>query len=373
MNYAIFLTALLALLPLPSFAAELNLSPNDKIIVAFTDFLRTGNITNMAVALAPSLNDWEAEAQRFNRQLTAEQRTALQKSVDNDIRNITRGAENLLQHGRRFGIFTPAARWNFKNATCPSPHQTTDPRVHQKGETMGSTAYIRLHFHRQDFAPANSSLNGEYSIDLSFATQFPAGWRIFNGLQWSAFPPNSIPTSLQADLTLAAKLPPHDAELTLTNDPALQSLARTITTFLANKDTNYFATELIYSVDLLLKVMQERNPDEKLPPRNEIETAFAGYRKDILSTAGDLLDQAANLNLKLANAKVKNIAALDVRPSLTAGLPQLFPRRRTPHHLNPPRIHHPFRRQNPCHRLRPRRLTRRTHRRPLVSPKNALG
>lgn len=314
---------LLAFLPHSFAATNLTLAPDDKLVTTVAAFLQSQNVTNLAFGLAPSIADWEAELQRLGRTPSAEQRSKLEQSHDNDLRNLTRSGEHLLQQARRFGILSANASWTLKHAGAVSVHESSYDRIHETfKETMPSAREIRLTFLRESTGQPKSALNGEYTIDLQFATRFPTGWRISNGLKWALFPPGVVSANLHADMVLAASLPPYGGNLT--NEPALRDLGEKVLTFLTKKDPAYFAAELIHPLDLLYKLREERAPDEKLPPKAEMEKVFASWSDEWTGSARAVLAEMERLGLDFTQARIKEVIADDVEPQNAAGFPQSF-------------------------------------------------
>lgn len=319
-----FTLSLVLIHALSTRAADKSVQVDHTLGHTLIEFLQNRNASNLVNSLVPSIDDWESEAKRFNRTLQPSQRADLEKDHAGSTRHVERSGEAFLKLGDRFGILSTNATWTIKQALASRLDKTTDPRVHQANESMEYAPNIRLVLIRAEDNPARKELNGEYVVELEFPSRFPDGWRVHNGFRWVQFPDGVADPELQADMAFARKLPRYGGDLTPGDDSALPELGQKVATFLRQKELAYYSDHLAVSIDLALKMAQAREPDRKLPPRDEMEKGFAPFRETLIASARSLLSEAERLGLDFSQAKVTKIVAEDVAPEMTSGIVKGF-------------------------------------------------
>lgn len=318
LNFAVILAYTVA-----AFAAELELPADSNLPVACLELLQTGNVQGFATRAVPSLADWEAEAHRFGRGLTPEQREELERDSQNNLANLTRAGNEILNLGRRLKIISPNSQWVFKRARVDKILEVTSS-IHRRKETISTALVVQLRFSRFSSENAESHLNGDYAIDFQLGERFPGGWRIFNGARWSAFPAGAVSVDLEKDMALAEALPVRGTELAQSQDVALQSLGQKVISMFNVNNPEDVVNELLAPSDLVLRISRERDPQRKILSRKVIEKHDAELRKNLSGSIRTAVAQADRLGLDLTKAKVEDIRVEGFRARYSNGLPLQF-------------------------------------------------
>jgi hypothetical protein len=304
-------------------AADFSLGLDDNLPAYCSELLRTQNFAAFAKQVCPSIQDYDADARRFGRNLTSDERTAIEQSLPNNIRNLTRSGEEFVKVGKRFGFFAPGAHWQFKGAKAGDLKMTSH-NAHQE-ETIPFLPVIRLIFRREAGADNAASVAGDYSIDLIFADHFPEGWRAFNGMRWSGCPKGAVPDDLLDDIQIAALFLAPRQTFTDVNDRALKAAAENLKALFAARDTSTAAEKLMYTTERFVRVAQDRSPDRPVPSKEEIDGFLAAQKRELLASAESLVADTRKWELDFSAAEIVQAVAENVRiHSYPGGLPERF-------------------------------------------------
>jgi thiol-disulfide isomerase/thioredoxin len=304
-------------------AADFSLGLDDNLPAYCSELLRTQDFAAFAKQVCPSIQDYEAEARRFGRNLTPDERAAIEQSLPNHIRNLTRSGEEFVKLGKRFGFFAPGAHWQFKGAKAGELKMTSH-NAHEE-ETIPFLPVIRLMFRREASAENAAPVAGDYSIDLIYAMHFPEGWRTFNGMRWSGCPKGAVPDDLLDDIQIAALFLAPRQTFTDVNDRALNAVAENLKALFTAPNTAAAAEKLMYTSERFVRVAQDRSTGRPVPSKEEIDGFLADRKGELLASAESLISDTRKSGLDFSAAEIVQAVAENVRiHAYPGGLPERF-------------------------------------------------
>jgi thiol-disulfide isomerase/thioredoxin len=153
---------------------------------------------------------------------------------------------------------------------------------------------------------SNPPAGRDFKLTVGGVCKYPGGWRIANGLHWSAFPTNVADPKILHTVVLQQKafnMEGFSAE----EDPALQTAAATLVRFLRERDSGLLVRELCVSSDMVWK--QLRKSIFTGPSRKELDQAMAEENRRQLQTAQAAVKLMADAGVDLKQADITVVSA----------------------------------------------------------------
>lgn len=153
---------------------------------------------------------------------------------------------------------------------------------------------------------SNPPAGRDFKLTVGGVCKYPGGWRIANGLHWSAFPTNVADPKILHTVVLqqaAFNMEGFSAE----NDPALQTTAATLVRFLRERDSGLLARELCVSSDVVWK--QLRKSIFTGPSRKELDQAMVEENRRQLQTAQAAVKLMEDAGVDLKQADITVVSA----------------------------------------------------------------
>lgn len=151
-------------------------------------------------------------------------------------------------------------------------------------------------------AGAGSANPGDFKLAVRGLEKFPGGWRINNGIQWTAFPTNFVDEKTMRDLAILEKVAAYKG-LTSQDDSALLKLGETLVQFLRERDSKYFVKEALTSSDMVWALIQKSG--RKGPSRQEVDDEITKRSADQVAIAEKMFAQMDTMGIDLKSAEIK--------------------------------------------------------------------
>jgi thiol-disulfide isomerase/thioredoxin len=151
--------------------------------------------------------------------------------------------------------------------------------------------------------PAAGTGSGDYKLVVRGLEKRPGGWRIMNGIQWTAFPTNVVDEKTSRELAILEKVGGNQG-FTSREDPALLKLGEVLVRFLRDRDTDTYSRDALISSDTVWAMFEKSG--QKGPSRQEVEQEVKRRSVEQVGAAEKLFVpmDAAGIDLKLAEIKV---------------------------------------------------------------------
>ena len=144
---------------------------------------------------------------------------------------------------------------------------------------------------------------GDYKLVVRGLEKRLGGWRINNGIQWTAFPTNVVDEKTSRELAILERVGGNEG-FTGREDPALLKLGEVLVRFLRDRDTDTYSKDALISRDSVWAMFKMSG--QKGPSRQEVDQEVQRRSAEQVVAAKKLfiLMDAAGIDLKLAEIKV---------------------------------------------------------------------
>ncbi len=275
--------------------------------------LETGNVQEFVSTLNPTAEDRAIGAPAD----AGPDRTA--EAVARKAKSLTRNAEHLLSVARKLGLDPGRMRYALKTVTSSSRASrilSVDGREVRLPVLI--TAQVVLTGEPIGDASTNPALRGDYEFSISNSVEYPAGWRLDDGVRWVNFPKSIEAEAVRADLALANKVASglrSSAQRGLSgpDDEALVTLGHTFVEMLQKRTYDVFVRAATLSTDETRALLARgaSTPPEKAKEVSDKMSAGAE------AGARALVDAVERLGVDLSKAKIAVNQVSVNRPSFT--------------------------------------------------------
>jgi peroxiredoxin len=232
-------------------------------------------------------------------------------------------ARLVLAQATRMGLEPSRVRFRLKDVLAKATGTTQKTHDIADGLPLAFGIRIVLLGEAVRDALSDKPFQGEYELALGGATEFPDGWRTFEGIRWSRLPDSVADDRTKGEMILVSNIVAHVGEpLHAADDPALRALGSTLIRFLRQRDERIYATEAMPSFEetwqALLKKLQASGLKD-LPARREFEDGWNMMRGQLVESAQGVLAQAEVLGIDFSGAEIALKDVIAEHPYMRGG------------------------------------------------------
>ncbi len=276
--------------------------------------LVSGEVDRFANEVAASIEDWRGvSSANAVAKATGDDPPGpeFEKGPASTRRAVSDSARLVRDQATRLGLEPSRVRFRVKDVSGKATSTFHDPRVQAERETLSCSFDIKIILLAEPVgdADADQQFHGEYELAFGGTLRFPAGWRTYEGIRWSRFPPGVADEHTQGELVLISKVATPTQSLHAKDDPALATLGNTLIRFLRQRDEKIFETEARRSFDETWREFEKRfakdfGDRERPPARKEVEESWEAFRDQIMGSARGVLAQGESLGFDFSGAEI---------------------------------------------------------------------
>ena len=278
---------------------------------AVVELLQSRDTARFAAAVSPGIEDWKA-LRSANKPATAEDPLkGFQNMVTYQRQQMEANAKALL--ARSDALHLGFSKGELKARVVPpqSLGTTRYDDLQAEGETMSWAQQVEIILTP---GPAtNRPAQGDFKIVARNLLKFPGGWRVQQGVQWTAFPAGVADEKTVRELALLSKVAAYKG-FTGQDDPALLKLGATLVRFLRDRDPAFYEKDALYNSDLIWAQFQKSGRPG--PTRQEVDREINARVREEVEIAQAVLKQMdeAGIDLKRADIQIKDAAIERAQP-----------------------------------------------------------
>ncbi len=240
-------------------------------------------------------------------------------------RIVSNSARLVLDQATRQGLDPARVHFRVKNLLAKATGTSQNPQNSTKGDVLPTSWGIRITL---DGEPVNDdvagrALRGEYELALGGSSEFPDGWRTYEGIRWSRFPEGLPDERTKREMLLVSNIVARVGEpLHAADDPGLKELGNTLVRFLGQHNEKAFESEALLSFEECWEGLTRKLTDSgaaEQPPRKEIQDLWNIQHGALVESARAVLAQGEILGINFSGAEITLKDVIAVHPYMRGG------------------------------------------------------
>ena len=271
---------------------------------AVVELLQTRETIRFATNMAVSAEDWQSVLTTNLSLSEQEMIKGLVKSAHYGREKVELSAKALLARADALHLDFSKSELHFQILTPKHVGEITYS-PHAGGLTLPYLARLEVILNFD--VNGGCQTNGDFKLVMRGLEKFPGGWRVNDGIQWTAFPANVADEGTLRELALLEKMAAYKG-FTGQDDPALLKLGESLVRCIRERDINIFEKESLVNSDFLWAIIQKSG--HKGPSREEFDGQVSKQIQEQVGIARTMLKQmeAEGIDLKNADIQIKEAA-----------------------------------------------------------------
>jgi thiol-disulfide isomerase/thioredoxin len=294
------------LLPLVAESAEPDNQPKgnefDAVGEAVVKLLQSHDAAGFATNLAVGAEDWLSILSSNLPAADAEKVKSFAKG--SGYQRVESSAKGALTRADSLKLDFSKAAWSFR-VDLPKFLQKmylTHPSEGRSEEALTIPYLDKLQIVLVRDGEAQPPANDAFRLMVRGLQKFPTGWRISEGIQWTAFPKDIADAKTLMELAIQEKVAGRQP-LTASDDPALLSFGEALVTFLRERDTSRLEKELFLTSDSVWNMYQKMGRPG--PSRKEVDAEIGKQIQEQLTKVQTMLKLMEDTGVDLKDADIQ--------------------------------------------------------------------
>ena len=148
---------------------------------------------------------------------------------------------------------------------------------------------------------------GDFEVTIRGLEKFPTGWRISEGIQWSAFPTNVADAATLRELALLNKIATSQP-ITSDDDPELLKFGQLLVKFIQHPDPAVYEKDLLMNSDTLWAMFQKSGRKDG-PSRKQVDEEIEKQNQEQVAVAEKMIKLMSDNGIDLTNADIRILDA----------------------------------------------------------------
>ncbi|HEX5221713.1 MAG TPA: TlpA disulfide reductase family protein [Verrucomicrobiae bacterium] len=282
----------------------------DTVGEAVVKLLQSHDAANFATNLGVAAEDWLSVVSSNLPAADAEKIKSFAKGSEYNRQRLESSAKAVVARADALNLDFSKGAWSSR-VVVPNALQKmylTSPSGNREDQATTISYLDKLQIILVRGAEAETSTNNAFGLIARGLQKFPTGWRISEGLQWTAFPKDVADARTLMELAIQQKIAARES-LTGDDDPALLSFGETLVRFLRERDTTRVEKELLLTSEVVWNMYQKMG--EKLgrsgPSRAEVDAEIGKQMQEQLAKVQAMLKlmEESGVDLKDADIQIK--------------------------------------------------------------------
>lgn len=266
---------------------------------AVVELLKTHAITNFAVQNSPAANDWQSIITTNLSKDLVDRIGTYAKGGDYNLKQLSAQAQAMLDRADSLHVNFSDGVLNYR--VIRPEHAGWVLLSENPSDHMDLPYVDKLEIDLSRASKTNPPDAGDFKVIIQGLEKFPDGWRIGQGIQWSAFPHNVVDAKTQRELTLLNKMA-SSQPITGDDDPTLLTFSDSLIRFIQHPDPASYRKELLMNSEIVWAMYQKSG--SKGPTRKELDEEIDRQQREEVAAAEKLAKLMADNGIDLAKADI---------------------------------------------------------------------
>ena len=323
------LVLLILLSPIVAKSAEQNNQPKgdefDRVGEAVVKLLQSHDAAGFATNIGVGAEDWLSVVSSNLPAADAEKIKSFGKGSGYNRQRLESSAKGVLSRADSLNLDFSKSAWNFR-VDLPKSLQKmylTNPSEGRSDEAHTIPYLDKLQIVLVRSGEAVASTNDAFRLLVRGLQKFPTGWRISEGIQWTAFPRDIADAKILTELAIQEKVAARES-LTASDDPALLTFGEALVRFIRERDTSRLEKELFLTSDSVWNMYQKLGEKRGLagPSRKEVDAEIGKQVQEQLTKVQTMLKlmEDTGVDFKDADIQIKEASLKQSQSALPDSL-----------------------------------------------------
>lgn len=289
----------------------------DPVGEAVVKLLQSHDAARFATNIAVSAEDWLSVVSSNLPAADAEKIKGFAKGSGYNRQRLETSAKGVLARADSLNLDFAKDAWGFRVIMPKSLQKMhlSNPSENQGDRALTIPYLDKLQIVLVRGGEAGTSTNNAFRLAVRGLQKFPTGWRISEGIQWTAFPNDVADPKMLSELAIQEKVAAREA-LTAQDDPTLLKFGETLVRFVRERDTKLCEKELFLTSDYVWKMYQQLGRPG--PSRQEVDAEIGKQLKEQLTAvkAALKLMEDAGIDLKDADIQITEASLKQCQSSM---------------------------------------------------------
>lgn len=266
---------------------------------AVVDLLKTRVTTNFAAGFSPSSGDWQSVITTNLSSDLAERIEMYAKGSDRNTKRLNSDAQAMLDRADSLHLNFSDSVLNYQ---VMAPIHNGMVYLSEQGANPLVLPYVdKLEIRVTRASQTTPPDEGDFKVLIQGLEKFPTGWRISEGIQWTAFPANVADARTLQELSMLNKIATYQP-ITTNDDPALLKLGQSLVNFIRHPDPATYENDFLMNSDTIWAIYQKSGRTG--PSREEVNQEIETQNREQVAIANKMIKLMSDNGIDLTNAEI---------------------------------------------------------------------